>query len=176
MKNTTIFTGDVFIIPNPVVIPSNENVFSNIDFWSRISNQVNMIKYSDELPSLSTLWFDDKYVECWFATPGNPNSNWYDHGIDHPAFEGTDDEKRNRKWYPAINRLPASLFAGKKEGDVITFTMMVETRPHCEIKQGDDYDGVRLSKSVKVSLTLRQKAYRYRNFGTFEQVLEMITR
>lgn len=96
----------------------------------------------------------EKFVEVWFATPGNKQSNWFDHGID-----GYDCLKN---WELVTNRLPASVFEGHKEGDVVTLELPVES---------EDYQ----RKFIKVALTLSQRKYRYRDFGDFEEVVKKVS-
>ena len=141
---------------------------------------------------------DEKFVQVWYATPGNPESNWYDH-------RDIDGYPELYKCRPKEMFLPVSIFKDKKEGDVITFNLLVQfNQIHIdsrfneilnryrsgEIKKDDFYELIRpihkhyflnhkdeyfsFVRSVKVSLRLAQTKYRYKSFGKFEEVLARV--
>ena len=157
-SNNNAIVADVFIVPNPAFRPASElkNELA-IQAAGKLSSLSIHLKYGDKLNVLDCL--EDKYVEVWIASPGNDQSNWSCHGID----------QLDNKWFPEVERLPASLFDGKKEGDVVTFSMPIICK-----NLDDDGDDIVVRKYQKVSLCLKQKDYRYRSFGSFEEVLKMV--
>jgi len=163
METKKTIVGDIFIIPNSLAKPKNM-MFEEARFDLYRMAKANDIKFTDE----------SKFVEVWFATPGNQDSNWRDHTID-----GYDELKG---WRPIWNYLPVELFKGRKEGDVVTFNLPIESWTAAHPITGLDNspagcnipNGVTVTTKIKVSMTLAQTKYRYRRFGTFEEVLEKL--
>lgn len=162
MKTKQIISGDVFIIPNGVATPKNILFEETLHGMFTVAT-VNSIKFCD----------DTKFVQVWFCTPGNSDSNWADHRIDgYDELEG---------WRPKSSFIPVSLFDGKKEGDVVTIDLpIIGWMPKHPIKGLDITPagckipaGVTVETTVKVSLTLAQGKHRYRSFGNgkFENLL-----
>ena len=163
MKTKQIITGDVFIIPNGVLIPKNvllEDTYYNL-YTIAIKNNV---KFDN----------NTKFVQVWFCTPGNSNSNWVDHRIDgYKELEG---------WRPKSSYLPVDIFAGKKEGDVVTIDLPIVGWEPTNPFKGIDITpagckipaGVSVETTIKVSLTLAQGKHRYRKFGDgkFENLIK----
>lgn len=197
MKTSEIIRGDIFIIPNPVDKFDPEWVNGgNLKFWSEVADQFHAIKYDPAYKDqFKDIRFDDeKYVQVWFLTRGHSHSSWRDHGIDgYNELKGA---------YPVVSWLPATLFSNKKEGDTVTFDLVIEKNPRwsnpkwvivedkylnneiseseykaqiAELKKSKEYDpSLEIKTRVKVSLTLNQKDYRYSSFGKFEEVLEKL--
>jgi hypothetical protein len=153
MKNKSVVKGDVFIIPN--VAETFENFHSPEWVKEKLSRLVG-IEPQDE----------NKMVEVWITSP--EVDNWQ---CDFAGFQRMiglfDSEAEEVEWENRMGRearvlgyfpqyIPASMFAGKKEGDEITF--------HCP-----EYD-------IDVILTCRQRDYRYASFGNFEDVLRNVLR
>ena len=67
--------------------------------------------------------------------------------------------------YLLISLFPATLFEGYKEGDVIEMRIPVT---------GFDGDGEPHDFVIDAKVQLAQKRYRYRNYGPFEHVLNMV--
>ena len=108
--------------------------------------------------------FDDtRWIECWWCTPGNPESNWKDHSID--SLELPVDQFKG-SWRLSTAYVPTWLFDGHQEGDIVTFKM--------PIKMFDRKDDITVNTSAKMSVRLAQKPYRYGSFGRFEEVLKRI--
>lgn len=156
-KNATVGTpivnGQIFIIPNSSICWGDE-VRSEPGMWSDLYDTY-LANYDvcKEMP-----FKDTRFFEMWFNTKGNDDSNWVCHGIDgYDELEGF----RVRSAY-----LPETLFKGKKEGDTITIWIVAE--------DWDRTDKSLLTKRIKVSLTLKQRGYRYDRFGNFEEVLERV--
>ena len=164
-NNEKIIEADVFVVPNPAFRPYKELDFGSAKFVNELAVQLagklsalnSHLKYGDKINVLPAM--EDKYIEVWIATRGDDQSNWSCHGID----------QLDHKWFPEVERLPASLFAGKKEGDVVTFSM-----PIIRKDLDDDGEDIIIKKWQKVSLCLKQRDYRYRGFGNFEEVLERV--
>ena len=163
METKKTIVGDIFIIPNSLAKPKSM-MFEEARYDLYRMSKANNIKFTD----------DSKFVEVWFATPGNRDSNWRDH-----CFDGYAELEH---WRPIWNYLPIELFEGRKEGDVVTFNLPIEswTAAHpikgCDAQPAgcDLPNGVTVTTNIKVSMTLAQLKYRYRRFGTFEEVLKQL--
>ena len=153
MENKKIVVrGDIFIIPNI----AEKFVDSSSPEWVKEKlNRLVGIEPKD----------DDKMVEVWITSP--KVDNWQDNFagfqreiglIKDEAEENLWEEKRGEArllgYFP--RHIPASIFAGKKEGDEINL--------HCP-----EYN-------VDIVLTCQQRNYRYSSFGTFEDVLKNVLR
>ena len=149
----TVVKGDVFIIPNTAEIFSN---FSSPEWQAEKLSRLVGIKPQD----------DDRMVEVWITSP--EVDNWQDNfaGFQKEIGLFTDEnqevewemengsESRLLGYFPKY--FPAKVFAGKNEGDKVTF--------YCP-----EYD-------VNVVLTCKQQDYRYASFGNFEDVLRSVLR
>ena len=164
--NTTnnVIEGDIFIIPNsPVSIPKEGIEYYDLSFYEKIDKQYTILKVHDSM-TLKDNITDDKFVQIWYVTRGNSESNWYDHHIDQPII--VNGKELNSSWKPVSQYLPASLFKGKKEGDVVEFTMLIRSY------DGEGDNALYMERRQKVRLTLCQSKYRYRNYGgSFEKAL-----
>lgn len=89
---------------------------------------------------------DDTLVETWCCN--KESDNWHCHGL---KING--ETTLPVGCFPSD--FPARIFMGKKEGDKITLHSTV--------------------LNVDIELTLNQLAYRYRNFGPFEEVLTHVS-
>ena len=105
---------------------------------------------------------DDYIIQVWGASEELESDNLTAHG-----FRFIEDGKKC--WYsPRMELLPASIFAGKKEGDTVTFDVPM---------MGLDEEGDFTDKVVAVlrfHMTLNQHEYRYRSFGNFEDVVKRV--
>lgn len=162
-KTTEMIKGNIFIIPNPAIKAATEQPKSNFEFWAGLESIWNNIVFSDKIVNSDKKFYEEKWVQVWYCTPNSSNTNWYDHLIDgYTELEG---------WEPVSQYLPKSLFEGKKEGDVVTFTLPIcrkAWRARVDLEARIEYN------DIKVSLTLCQTKYRYRNFGNFEDVLKRV--
>ncbi len=164
MKTKSVITGDVFITPNGLCTAN--------DIWDEGT------RYGMYLSAVENgIHFDadkTKFIELWYCTPNGENSNWRDHCIDGHA--------ELAYWRPITSRLPVELFKGKKEGDIVTVELPITgwtalnpvrkiDNPPAGCKMPN---GVTVTTHVTVSLRLSQLKYRYRRFGTFEEVLEKL--
>ena len=148
MKTREFIRGNVFIVPNAYT-----TLEENFD-QETLLKVYQFINYGLDKP-LDRI-SEEKFIQVWYVTPGDSDSNWRDHGID-----GYNELKGYK---PISIYLPVSLFRGYKEGDTITVNLPITKNT----RKASDID------AVKVSLTLKQKDYRYGNFGKFEEVLERI--
>lgn len=195
MKTKELINADIFIIPNMAVkYPKRTETVINIDLWKHVIDQYYAVKTSIDIESTDIA--NEEFVEIWYATRkegyDNSFSNWHDHKID-----GYNELIEFR---PITRYLPKSLFDGHKEGDIITFPLIItgnglsmskEYQELCTKFENGEISGGEFGKSVrelkksmdsdleirtriKVSARLAQNNYRYRNFGSFEQVLEKV--
>lgn len=194
MKTKELINADIFIIPNPAIKYPKEMRPYNINLWQRIIDQHYATKESvdDELTDIE----NEEFVEIWYVTRkaeyDNSLSNWLDHSID-----GYDELIGFR---PVTMYLPKSLFKGHKEGDIITFPLVVTgcglsmSKEYQELHSkfyNDEITGVEFGKNlkklkktvdlglevrtrIKISARLAQNDYRYRMFGSFETALEKV--
>lgn len=163
MKTKKIITGDVFIIPNGVLTPEDVS-FADTYHSLYITAIKNDVKFDN----------NTRFVQVWFCTPGNSDSNWVDHYID--------GYKELKGWRPISSYLPVDIFANKKEGDVVTIDLPIVGRKPKNPIRGIDITpagcripaGVSVETTIKVSLTLAQGKYRYRKFGDgkFENLIK----
>ena len=147
MKTQEFIKGNIFIIPNSACT-KNDFLLDSYKGKAQELLLANGIQNDDE-----------KLVQIWFFTPGNDDSNWVDHTID-----GFDELKY---WKPAIGYLPASLFADKDDGDVVTVNLPIEKYDHDK--------NITMHTTIKVQLKLDQLNARYRRFGSFAEVLKRVT-
>ena len=139
MEVTTIATvGDLFIVPNSAyTLKSALNPELFIAECEKLSKTLNM-SIDPQSAILIEVWTCDKISE-----DNGGCGNWHCH------YKEVNDEEIHFPFY-----LPASLFGGKKEGDIISLTC----------------------NGFDIELTLDQLDYRYRRFGPFEKILnEIIT-
>jgi len=92
----------------------------------------------------------DKVVQIW--TTSEDVDSWNNHGAPDPILEIMGFHEGPRTYFPEY--WPASVFAGLKEGETVTIN-------------GDKFN---------ITLTTAQTKYRYKRFGTFEDVFDMMTR
>jgi len=118
-----------FIVPN-ALHPVSDRKELKFDTTCERIEEVYNVKLEDE----------DLLVQLWTLDPkdGTDGGNNFEcHGV----------QRDRNKRFPYCG--PAKLFAGKKEGDTVTFTGCYGT----------------------FEVTLRQKGYRYERFGEFHEVL-----
>lgn len=136
-------TGDVFIIPNSA---SKVSGYA----YSETRDRLKDVAVRNGLDANE----DFKASEIWIVGTGDLDTENF---VDHGAVIG--DE-----WVRVKSGLiPCSLIRDVKEGESFT----VRLPAYAAKRKGtlDDREEV----IVEMTLTARQKAYRYRNFGTFEE-------
>lgn len=152
IKTKEFIKAKVFVVPNPAWT-------IDIDKCRINSYKVKVEKIMRACRVPSSNWNNEKLVQVWFCTPGNDDSNWVDHNID-----GYDELKG---WRPLLGVLPASIFAGKDDGDTITIDLPITN------KRGVAYERNKNDwATVKVQLILDQKNYHYKTFGSFAETLK----
>lgn len=146
----TVVKGDVFIIPNMCnkfkTFPSHSREWIK-ERHSRLTG----IEPKDEDIMLQVCITSEQCEKCenWNTLQGG-----FQKVIGLPTTIEWEDSREGRLlgYFPSY--YPASIFAGKKEGDEVTL--------NCP-----EY-------GVQIILTCRQKDYRYSMFGTFEEVFRKV--
>ena len=104
---------------------------------------------------------DERYIQMWYVVKDLNCENLSDHG----ARVELDGET----YYIGMptSFLPYSILKGKSDGDTIDVTF----RNSWDIDlDHEDEETVKITMHV----TLNQKDYRYRNFGSFQEVLKKV--
>lgn len=104
---------------------------------------------------------DERYIQMWYVVKDLNCENLVDHG----ASVELDGET----YYIGMptSFLPYSILKGKNDGDTIDVTF----RNSWDIDlDHEDEETVKITMHV----TLNQKDYRYRNFGSFQEVLKKV--
>ena len=110
----------------------------------------NFMRPEEYLQTLKDVGIDadieDVGVHVWIHS--SESENWQDHKMPSQVWKALSDAAGHKvhRYYPCY--IPLRLLKGVKEGDKITLG--------------------------PVTVTCQQQGYRYRNFGTFEQVLAML--
>jgi hypothetical protein len=123
--------GDVFIIPNNFYVPNEED--GRLKDYKAWSNELGC--------EMNQPW-----VQVWATNDESDNwtDGFYHKELAQPELTGF------RPYFP--HHLPLSMFAGKKEGDKVSFKLF----------------------GADITLKLNQGSYRYKRFGRFEEVLEKL--
>ena len=130
------------------IVPNHARRFGNATFES-IINRYKKVAEENGIEVTDDL----KFVEVWIVCKNDiKTDNLCDHGA-HVLCDGEEVVI-----HPRISNIPEELFQGKKEGDHISLKFTDEDIP------------------FEMDLRLCQKEYRYCRFGTFEEVLEAVTR
>ena len=130
------------------IVPNYARRFGDITFESVINR---CKKVADE--NGITVTENSKFIEVWIVSKKDlKTDNLCDHGA-HVLLDGEEVVI-----HPRISYIPEELFQGKKEGDHVTVKFTDNDIP------------------FEIDLRLSQKEYRYARFGTFEEVLEVVTR
>ena len=161
MKNQPIVMGSIFVIPNPSFnLSGNDFVLASTRCSLESIYYQNSEMNSDKISLENTRW-----IQCWFCNPRCSDSNWQDHGVESMNKSLSKKDKALYPWRLESGYVPDWIFSGKKEGDVVTFKMPIHRLTE---------DGISMSSMIKISVKLDQSSYRYRNFGTFEEVLKKV--
>ena len=146
------FNAEAFIIPN--------KSGKITDFWSgSVTNSVKEVATSvlGKEPDKN-----ERYVQMWYVAKDLNCDNLADHG----AIVEIDGKKHNIRL--ASSYLPYSILKGKNDGDVID----VVFRNAYHEWLNDDVDAA--GEPITMHVTLNQKDYRYRNFGSFQETLKKV--
>ena len=155
LKNQPIVSGDVFVIPNGL------RTIKDI-LCLDVKAQMEQTFYANDLNGLKQ--DQDQFVELWFCTPGNKDSNWVDHCVDplHEEISKEDFLAGRDQWRVSTSLVPVELFKGHKEGDVVTLKLPIQRHTG---------KGTLETAWIKASLALAQTKYRYKRFGKFEDLI-----
>ena len=171
MKTIKTIVADIFIIPNAAFcyngsVAQEEGL--STDFVSNLKKV--WLKNTTEEYRKTHDFKNESWIQIWYVTPKEEDSNWCAHTID-----GYEELKG---WRPISEYLPKTLFAGHKEGDCITIDIPIEKLLNKDERKEIDLicncDSCQLEATIKVQLQLAQSKYRYRRFGTFEDVLARV--
>lgn len=106
----------------------------------------------------------EKYVQMWYVVKDLRCDNLVDHGT-RVEIDGKDYGIHMDSCL-----LPYSALRDKDDGDVIDVTFLNGRR------DWDDEDEDESDLKITMHVTLNQRDYRYRNFGSFQNVLWKVTR
>lgn len=142
-------SADMFIVPNGFMKASN-----NFIFGDRLNVTMNgILEASDHETEV-----DPYMMQVWLVAE---NDLGCENLVDHMGhYWGIDGVKHPFGNIPSY--LPANMFVGKKEGDVVTVVY-----PEGTTQFNKDF-------RVVMHLKLAQTEYRYRRFGTFEQCFDSL--
>jgi len=161
--NTIKFNASMFIVPNSL---------------SKVKNFFNPEKYKKimtEICELNGTTFDPKndlIVQTWYNSKQLGSENLARHG----AYKRTEDGNTYIIDFYAQEYFPVKIFKDHKEGDVINFKIpcKLTKRYTCD----DDNEAFSTEETIEaiadMQLELNQLDYRYRNHGTFEEVLDKL--
>ena len=105
---------------------------------------------------------NERYVQMWYVVKDLNCDNLADHG----ARVEIDGEKHSIRLSSCF--LPYSILKGKNDGDVVDVTF----RNTYNAWLNDDVDAA--GEPITMHVTLNQKDYRYRNFGSFQETLRKV--
>lgn len=177
MANTTLKTKygtmdiEAFIVPNKAC-PAKSFWLSSEKKAARAAEicELNKITYNEETDNLVQLW-------CI----GGESDNMQDHG-----FSYTEGNLKYRFRFDSV--LPANLFTGYKEGEVVSVKISMTPCLVYELGEGEDFPRRRIYADYEeeeieapqfvftFNIKLNQISYRYSRFGNFEDVLEQVCR
>lgn len=145
------FNAEAFIIPN--------RSGKITDFWSSVANGVKEIatnvlgKEPDK---------DERYIQMWYVVKDLNCENL----VDHKARVEIDG-----KWHGIrleSSFLPYSILKGKNDGDVVD--VVFRNTYNAWLDDEADTEG----EIITMHVTLNQKDYRYRSFGSFQETLQKV--
>lgn len=144
---------DVFIIPNP----------------ARMEDEIYMIERLKEFAAYNGCGMVVPAVEVWIVSDDLGSANVADHGISIITTVRNNSELIKLPCSVTVDMcwMPAAMLRPYKECD--TFEAKYKFRDV-------DIDGVLYTINLNLLCTAAQRNYRYSNFGTFEEVLQMVTR
>lgn len=156
MKKIIEAKGKGFIIPNRASKPSGY-IFGGEELIS--IGKINGVANPE----------DSKFVQIWIVSEDLHSNNIGDHGC---KFE--EDGKLYMTHY-IDTRLPEDLFHNHKEGDIVKVVLLGT----CDFAYNKDnrkeyFEVDPFEVEIHLDMELCQNEFRYRSFGTFEQVLERV--
>lgn len=149
-KTDIAANGGVFIIPNGLARLSGD--YREKDRRA-FYEQCRLIddEGEHELPTAT-----GKLVELWYEAVSDLDC---DNIVDHGFNIELNGERVHLQPESSMTLMPIDIFLGKKEGDIVTIRVPLR-------KNFED-----AATTLTLSMRLAQKDYRYRRFGTFEEVL-----
>ena len=152
--NVLEFVAETFIVPNHS-FPVNDIM----------ENRQERIRRIAELNGIHDLSDNDQLVELWYVSKDDlGTTNLVDHGASILNKNG-----RKIFFRPSIGMMPAKLFEGHKEGDV------VDIKGYATVTD-PDYPDDENTVFFLMHCKLNQLSYRYCRFGRFEETFDLVTR
>ena len=163
---------DCFIVPNKAVKANSGWDDRPISSWGRkLADKAAEIAAENGFSYNESI---DKFVQMWWV--GADSDNMQDHGFCI--------EIGNNKYFfgyqRSISQVPMKFFEGHKEGEILPLVMTLKPMSVMNIELGrkslqhyEETDEVPEFK-ITFNLKLNQLDYRYRRFGTFEEVLKYV--
>ena len=158
---------DIFVIPNKGAVCKKYFLSDSLEKRMRQICEMNEVEFDPKT---------DKLFQFWATNDRFENMN--DHGF---------SISYNGYIYSFIldSNLPAKLFYGKSEKDIVTLTIPMEARykykddksiPFHEryVELGEEEKEKSPVFWIDFNFELNQEAYRYRNFGKFEDALKYV--
>jgi len=155
-----VINADLFIIPNHASI-AKEYILKRYESESKQIADLNNIPFDVDQTNLVQVWSTDKKCDNMQCGTFHIVCDEYDYSCS------------------LISVLPRTLFEGYKENDIVTCVIPVYVSSYR--KSNEDYKSSvvfddKEQMLVQFNFSLKQLEYRYRSFGTFEDVLEMVCR
>lgn len=150
---------DMFIIPNPA--------HSLLDDWMPTTYAAEMVSVLDNLDRANFnpgLTIGEKLVQVWYCNDKCEN------GVRHYPYVTDQDGKRWEIKFEIGEYFPESFAKRLHEGETGKFNIPVILE-----YWNEETDETEERKAIMMcELTAKQKAYRYRMFGTFEETLQKV--
>lgn len=161
-RNKVVVDGsfEIFVVPNKAMKVE--------DFFFEEQRE-RTIREMTEIAEMNGKMFDpqdDKLVQLWWVGMGS--ENLCDHGA-HCEVDGFEYRFRPDN----IQRLPKSFFMGLAEGD--TFELKIPARFVGYRKDANGTETRGTNAIINATVKLNQGDYRYRRFGSFEEVVESVS-
>ena len=156
---------DIFVIPNKGGLVKNYFI-----------NHNNLEKRMKEICAINDVEFDpesDKLFQFWATNDSFENMNDLGFNISYNGY---------RYSFKLDSVLPAKLFQGRSEKDIVTVTIPMKARSRrkdgkiislSDIEVEDEEEKFPVF-CIDFNFELNQQAYRYRNFGKFENALRCV--
>lgn len=144
-------TAELFIVPNALYSISDTSDYDT--FAEKKLKLMNSISEASGLEAED----DPLMMQVWIVSEDLHTENLVDH---YGYYFDSNGVKQPIGNLPA--QLPSQLFAGKKEGDIVTIVY-----PKGSTWYNEAFD-------IRLEVTCKQLGYRYERFGSFEQVLKQL--
>lgn len=141
-----VFHADMFIVPNGISSLEREERKWWNGFTERANARLEHMGCQDRIRDT------DKVVQIWIS--GEGTDDWGSHELPFEIQEALGLDEKDRCFFQEM--IPVRWVEGLKEGD--TFRLYLEGK----------------EEIIAIDIRLNQKDYRYRTYGTFEQVLRQL--